>query len=877
MSRRSLALTTLVLSLFSQPALPSEWFVAPNGNDAWSGRQPEAHSGSNDGPFLTFERARKALRDSRVAGDTTQQIVSVRAGTYQLSEAFVLEKADSGTEGAPTVWQAFAGEQPVISGATSVKGWTPWKDGIFKAPLEKMGAGKSVRQLLLHGKRQTLARYPNADPADPVAGGWAFADGQPWPMYADIPGEDKRTLQVRPQDWRSWAKPEQLEVFVFPRYNWWNSRVRVQSVDATARKVTLSGDCAYAIRHGDRYFIQNALEELDTPGEWYADPTEKTLYFWPPAGTVPEDATPVVAQTLLKIEAGAHDLVWSGFIMEASDSNAVRLNDTARCVLKKNWIRAVADWSASGISVTGGSNNLLDHNRLEQIGGTAISLSGGDIPTLTEANNTAQNNEISEFGIFFKQGVGIALSGVGNRALHNHIHHGPRFGVLHSGNRNEISFNHIHDVCLETEDTGAIYSGGRDWITPRGTKIAYNFIHDVPGFSMHDGHAVTPNFAWGIYLDDNSGGADVFGNIIARCGRGGMHGHGARDCVVQNNIFFGNKDWQVDFHGWTILQDYWPRHMPTMTKGYEAVAQLPAWKNMRGMDIPPKDVPLPDGLTMRGNRFEKNIVVSDKAETPVLSILRVPFSHNVFDSNLYWTPGGVVRTGFQTAGPDEGDNLIPPLSGESGAMPAGWHWSTKPDGTPQAQLIRAEKTDAIFRITCEGAASNKTQMLLAGGSLQLVPGASYRLRAKMRASQPGRATLAMQSFVPKAFFWNSPKGDSDISENWTERESVFEVPSPGKPGWNAEMKHFSVRIGWRCNSGALELCDIALHRVTPNSEWDSWRANGVDSKSLIADPLWTDRERFILSPESPAWKLGFERIPVEQIGPQNSVFYSTPF
>ena len=861
------AFVLATLSLLAPALCAKEWFVAPTGNDAWDGQKPNAIPGGVEGPFATLERAKQAIRASRKAGDSGAQTVTVRGGVYSVKEAFSLGKEDSGEESAPVMWRAFPGEQPILSGAVALRDWTPWKDGIFKAPIGHLKKPKGFRQLILNGQRQTLARYPNAVPEDTIAGGWAFADGPKWPMYADIPGEDKRTLQVKSQDWRSWAKPAQAELVVFPRYNWWNSRVKVQAADQTNLKVTLAADCSYAIRSGDRYFFQNALEELDAPGEWYADQEEGMLYFWPPDGHRAEEAAAVLSQSLLKIAPGAHDIVWRGFVLEGCDDTAVVLAETQRCVVEHNWIRAAGDWNGHGIAVNKGVGNRIRYNTVEQIGHTGIALNGGDVPTLTEANNVAEHNEIHHFGIYYKQGVGVSVNGVGNRALHNHIHHGPRFGIFHGGNRHEIAYNHIHDVCLETEDTGAIYSGGRDWITPRGTTIAYNFIHDVPGFTMHDGKAVSPNFAWGIYLDDNSGGAYLFGNIVARCGRGGMHGHGARDCVVENNIFFGNKDWQIDFHGWHIDQHFWSRHLPTMAKGFESVAGNEAWKTMRGMDIHPNDIPLPSGLTMRGNRFEKNIVVSDKAETPVMSILRVPFTHNTFDSNLYWAPGGGVRTGFKSAGADEGDNLLAPFSGEDGKLPQGWRWTSKPVGNPVAALHRDPDGRAILNVSAE-AESDKVQPAVYGENVMLQPGATYRLRAQIRATQPGRASLGVHSFVPKAYFWSSLKNDVQASTEWTPCEWTFEVPAPGKPGWNEQMKHFSARIGWLCNNGTLQVRDLELHKATAKTEWAAWQENGIDQHSLVADPLWEDPERFTLRKDSPAWALGFQRIPVEKIGPQ---------
>jgi hypothetical protein len=114
--------------------------------------------------------------------------------------------------------------------------------------------------------------------------------------------------------------------------------------------------------------------------------------------------------------------------------------------------------------------------------------------------------------------VGVALSGVGQRVSHCLIHDTPRFAIQFAGNNHILEYNHLRHVALETEDVGATYCGGRDWISPRGTVIRYNYIHDVLGYGWN-GKWTSPYFAWGIYLDDNSGGVDVIGNIVARCGR----------------------------------------------------------------------------------------------------------------------------------------------------------------------------------------------------------------------------------------------------------------------------------------------------------------------------------------------------------------------
>lgn len=58
---------------------------------------------------------------------------------------------------------------------------------------------------------------------------------------------------------------------------------------------------------------------------------------------------------------------------------------------------------------------------------------------------------------------GISLNKVSNSNINkNKIYDGPHIGILFGGNDNIIEENEIFDICKETNDVGAIYSG-RDW------------------------------------------------------------------------------------------------------------------------------------------------------------------------------------------------------------------------------------------------------------------------------------------------------------------------------------------------------------------------------------------------------------------------------
>jgi hypothetical protein len=120
----------------------------------------------------------------------------------------------------------------------------------------------------------------------------------------------------------------------------------------------------------------------------------------------------------------------------------------------------------------------------------------------------------------------ISLGGVGNRAAHNLIHDAPHMAIQFSGNDHVIELNEIHNVCLESNDAGAIYAG-RDW-TMRGTVIRHNYLHEITGF--RDRGCV------GVYLDDMFCGTTIYGNVFYKVTRAAFIG-GGRDCTVENNIF----------------------------------------------------------------------------------------------------------------------------------------------------------------------------------------------------------------------------------------------------------------------------------------------------------------------------------------------------
>ncbi len=853
-------------------ATAATFYVSTTGNDTWSGTRPDP--GGNDGPFATLERARDAIRTLKAAGPLAEPVtVYLRGGIYELAQALKLVAEDSGTTAAPVVYRAYEQEQPILIGGKTVTGWRPFRDGIMQTDVGTQGFRDIYfRQLFFAGKRQILARYPNADPEDPVAGGWAYVDGDPIPMYQTIEGESRRTFQYKPGDVHDWAHPEEIEAVVFPRYNWWNNIIRVASIDREKRLVTLAGDASYPNRPNDRYYFRNVFEELDAPGEWYLDQRTWTLYFLPPGDLSQGVVYAPTLESLLELDSVEY-VTFRGLTLECADGTAVVLKNCTECRVAASTVRNVgsrATGDESGIAIHGGHRNGAVGNDIYEVGSNAVSLDGGDPKTLEPAENYADNNYIHHVGVFYKQGVGVALGGVGNRVSHNLIHDCPRFGVIWGGNDQIIECNHIRHCTLETADTGAIYSWQVDW-AKRGTEIRYNYLHDIIGFGQENGKWTSPHMNWGIYLDDGTCGTHVHDNVVARTVLGGVHVHGGRDNVIENNILIDGRDFQLQYSGYVA-----ERHpVPTLTEHWNAFSGTPAYDKYPGY------VELKESLAgawqMAGNKFLRNIVAYSNPNAALFKHYNLPMDKTESDYNLYWHQGLPLRTGVAAVKGTTGPNQAPNPSfegGKPGELPAFWQWQIRPKDSAAAVDTTAPFVGKqCLRLDGRGfitdAAGQTLRTNFVSDEIPLQSGKTYRLGACVKGAAPDTAfTVMVQAYIPNQFFW-AKAINGKAGPQWQEVEALFTFPAPGDPNYKPGMDRVRIRIDVAQEVGTIWIDNVSLLEAVAMSEWEAWQAKGLDLHSVIADPQFvapaTDDYR--LKPGSPAFALGFKPIPVDQIGP----------
>ena len=861
-------------------ASAADYYVSTDGEDT--------SDGTLNRPFATLAHARDAVRGLVAAGPLTEPVtVHIRGGVHQVSAALVLGAGCSGTRAFPVTFRAYKEEKPILVGARAISGWVPHRDGILKVGLAKQGLGEArFKQLFFASKRQILARYPNVDPAEPITSGWAYISREAPPTAAVAVANPKRVMQLRQEDVRRWANPTQGRVSIFSGHEWWNNIVPIARVSADGATITLKRDCSYEIKPEDRYFVMGPLEELDAPGEWAMDATAKTLYFLPPAPLAGRLVYVPVTRTILQIEGAKHITV-RGLTFQYCDGSAVQVKDSEDCRIAACTIRNAGDYHGSGVRVSGGKRNGVVGCDIADVGSSGITLSGGDQLTLTPAGNYAENNHITRTGVFYKQGSGITVNGVGNRVSRNTIHHVPRFAVQFGGNRNVIELNELHHASLETTDTGAIYGGSLNWLSAHGTIIRHNFIHDVVGCGRRNGKWQTGFYSWGIYLDWTPMGVTVEGNIIARVPRGGVMVHDGRFNRIRNNIIVdcgaGRYDasGQIEASGWHTGHFFWERGLTfKWVQNFESVANIPAWHEKGSTLCDPMNTALPDGRTMHSNAFEGNILSYRDPKAQAFRFRNVSAQHNPSDRNLIWHYGQTVRTGVFKAKEAVGADLAPNGGFEQGRVgrpPPEWRFRLpckQSTATLAAKPVHSGSTSLHLRAVdspdFEGKPNWLRQVMAESRFIPtVVPGQAYCASVWLRAAV---ATTAIRfealSYKGGAYDVRFTK-TAHVGPEWTRHEVVFRFPKEGDGNYHVGMdKTFYLRVILGQDKGELWLDDVELHAVIPMPEWEAWQADGMDRHSVIADPLFMNlaKDDYRLKPESPAWGLGFKRIPVEKIG-----------
>lgn len=510
--------------------------------------------------FGSVAQARDAVRrlpDSAFSsGDVSVRLLP---GVYPISETLAFDARDGGRNGRHVVYRAADPRNPpVLSGGRAVAGpWVAGPDGVYSA---RVGAPGVFRQLYVGETRAVVARTPDADAPLPYK---RLKQWEPNTKSVRLNGSGNLS--------KSWARQNQIEVVV--KHHWAVARLHLGSWNTYDGDDVLFPPEAQVFKspapkeNGQRYYLENALEFLDRPGEWYldrtTDPAAPTVYYKPHPG---EDLATlsVIAPRLDRLIAvtGTPDAPVRGlsFVgLRFAHTNWVHRNGNG----SEGYVGAQAqlfwdDWSTAPAAVelayTDGVR--LQGNRFENLGGAGLKLIKGTKGTLVEGNRFSEigdcgvlvytggnihaetedadqcrddvirGNLVAGTGRETLQGTGLSVVDAQRLVIENNeitdtASAGLAFGYFNTGRAlsagNVVRNNYIHGVVTQVDDQAGIYIYGTRFDQPPNPPgntllVTGNLITGVRRGPYQDGNPVA-----GFYLDEGARGVTLRDNVVRDC------------------------------------------------------------------------------------------------------------------------------------------------------------------------------------------------------------------------------------------------------------------------------------------------------------------------------------------------------------------------
>lgn len=570
-------LFAFAFALVSCQPKPREIYVSVDGNDS--------AIGDKTNPLKSLEKAAELAAEN--AGNGTVNVF-VEDGIYYLSQTLVLNTQNSGSEKHPVLFRALNEGKAIISGGEKLNlKWTPFKDGIYIATVS---GDVIIDQLYVNGKRQRMARFPNAVEGKNVFDTWELIHThEPDPVNDPLIAERVAT----------WKDPEGAFIHAMHISLWGDMHwlVNGKNDDGT---LDLEGGWQNnrpSKMHPRYRMVENIFEELDVPGECFYNQSGKTLFYYPQNGADISTATIEIVRLkhLIEFDGTKEALVkfvqFHGFVFR----------HTARSFMENKEQLLRSDWTTyrgGAILMNGAEDCVIENCEFDQVGGNSIFVNNynrritvkscyihdsgangvafvGDpkmvrSPIFRYGNQDFENMDrtpgpkgdnypedclvedclITMTGRDEKQTSPVQIS-MSHKIRVNHcsLYDVPRAGI----NISEGTFGgHIIENCdvfntvLETGDHGSFNSWGRDrfW-TPniKITDVEVKKVSDLPKYDMLAKNIIRNNrwrcdHGWDIDLDDGSTWYEIYNNVLLN---GGLKMREGYFRTATNNIIINNS------------------------------------------------------------------------------------------------------------------------------------------------------------------------------------------------------------------------------------------------------------------------------------------------------------------------------------------------
>ncbi|KQN39004.1 hypothetical protein ASE92_06225 [Pedobacter sp. Leaf41] len=495
-------LLTFILLHFQVAAV--EIYVAKNGADT--------NNGNKEQPLATLHAAiRKARELRRLKDPSTKDGIKilVGAGIYQLHEPIILRPEDAGTKDSPT--EIFATEKVVLSGGVKIAGWKKVNGTVAGLPKKAFGkiwvadlpndgiSALIFRQLWVNGTKAIRAKNYNGEAMGRILS---------W-------DKKNQTCRIPLQPNTDLSKIAGMEMLI---HQWWAiANLRVKSVKVIGNAAELSfmqPESRIQSEHpwpapwisektgNSAFYLSNAIQFLDEPGEWFEDLKNHKIYYWPKASENMRNADVVAPalENLVKIEGTIDHPVsfvsfkgisfehatWrrpsrqghvphqAGMYMLDAYKLATPGTPDKPGLENQAWVGR----PAAAVEVNFANQISFENCRFQHLASTGLDFNKGT------SDNLIRGNLFKDIG-----GSAILVGTFSDEASEVHVPYNPKDKREISTN-DRIEDNLITDVT--NEDWGAVGIGAG---YVKGIKIIHNEISDVSysGISMGWGWTKTPN------------------------------------------------------------------------------------------------------------------------------------------------------------------------------------------------------------------------------------------------------------------------------------------------------------------------------------------------------------------------------------------------
>ncbi|MBR3639856.1 MAG: right-handed parallel beta-helix repeat-containing protein, partial [Clostridia bacterium] len=514
----------------------ADFYVSTTGSDSGDG--------SFERPFKTWDKAIEAVRGVEKTAYRGGITVAFMAGEYPAPHV-TMTAEDSGTPECPVTYCKYGDGDVTFNGGLDLypEDFTDidesekalfnekYADNIRKYDISYVldsGLDKDSVVIFSEDWLCTPARFPNRYPDGADSLLFGAKSHTRTAMKIIHPILARRIASYSPE------AVEDMEIYGYIIWGFKKSIFGCASYDAETSVLETDYDSLNldwwngSTGQGIEVAVLDIAYELDCEGEYWIDPSTKTLYVYSPKEVyrIPVEGTMIAMD-------GTNDVTFRG--LEFLNTTGAFIDGELCHGITVDRCRFGGVSSKAGVRFNDCSRErpldlVITDSEFSCAYGQSVYVNGGcsgAVRYSKNANVLFDNNLVSSSNLVFDNQNAIDLVSCSDlKITHNRIEHTSRGSISFSMSYNVlIEYNDFDSAMINSQDGGILYSAGN--VDGRNVTVCHNFFNfmEVRGIG-----------AFGYYVDDNEAGVDIYANLFYD-ELFPVVIHKGRDNFVHDNVF----------------------------------------------------------------------------------------------------------------------------------------------------------------------------------------------------------------------------------------------------------------------------------------------------------------------------------------------------